>query len=233
MGPISLSGDELRTIAVLLGLVSLGIGGAFLHSWHDWRALRHLLFRPDDNQRLPSLPGRLAERLDEGRWDSRFRETLSRSRHEVRLTENSAAATALEAVERDAERLSPLVREIALRAMTEGEIQSSLVRLEELLVYVLVFPGRHDDRRTFRRSESLAQGWPAHAQAVHDAADRGKSLPMLSLLYFLGLDARSGTLLVAYEGKEGSLHPRELADAANESIPGSGAAGLSQEFLLV
>jgi hypothetical protein len=116
--------------------------------------------------------------------------------------------------------------------MAEGEIRSVLVRLKDVLVYVLVFPGRHDDRRTRRRSESLARGWPAHAQAVLKAAGSRESLPLLSLLYFLGLDARSGTLLVSYDDAQQSVHPAELADAANGSVSGNSVAGLSQDFVL-
>jgi hypothetical protein len=126
-----------------------------------------------------------------------------------------------------------MVREVALRAMTEGESRSALVRLDEAIVYVMVFPGRHDDKRTFRRSEGLAQGWPQHARTVHDAAKGQKALPMLSLLYFLGLDAQSGTLLVAYEGEEGSLFPAELAEPANGPNHDAVRPGLSHDFVLV
>jgi hypothetical protein len=181
-----------------------------------------------------SRPGRLAERIGAAGFESTFRETLLRSCPPLQDTGHSSAAAAVEVVGQNAEKLAPLVQEIALAALTDGELRSGLVRLEGLLVYVLVFPGQHDDRRTFRGDQSLAHGWPAHAQAVMSAADRdrSKAVPMLSLLFFLRLDAQSGTLLVAYDGDEGSLYPVELADPADRSIPCSGVAGLSQEFVV-
>jgi hypothetical protein len=233
MGPISLADDDLRMILMLLGLLVLGISGATLHARHEWKALRHKLFQSVESPKALSLPSRLAQRLDRERWESTFRETLSRSRRDFQVTGNATAVAAMETVERNAERLAPVVEETALCAMTEGELRSALLRLEELLVYVLVFPGRHDDRRTFRRSESLAHGWPAHSQAVLGAVDQSKSAQMLSFLYFLGVDAVSGTLLVAYDGEGGSFFPQELADPVNGSVHGSGVAGPSQEFVLV
>jgi hypothetical protein len=233
MGPISLAGDDLRAILMFLGLLVLGISGATLHSRHEWKALRHKVFKRVDCPQALSLSSRLAQRLGTERWQAAFRETLARSRHDFQVAGNPAAVAGMQTVERNADRLEPVVRETALCAMTEGELRSALLRLEELLVYVLVFPGRHDDRRTFRRSEALAHGWPAHAKAVLGVADQHKSAQMLSLLYFLGVDAMNGTLLVAYDGEGGSIFPKELADRANRSVTDSGVAGLSQEFVLV
>ena len=60
-------------------------------------------------------------------------------------------------------RFREMAREIAIRAMTDGDLRSVLVRLEQGIVYLLVFPGKHEDRRTLRRYPSLEKGWPAHA----------------------------------------------------------------------
>jgi hypothetical protein len=232
MGQIPLAGGDLRTIAILLGLVILGISGAVLHARHEWRMLRYKLFRPVESNQTLTLPSRLAQRLGRGWWESTFPGMLAHSLQDIKAAGNSSAAAAVQVVAQNAERLIPLVQEVALCAMTEGELRSVVVRLGDVLVYVLVCPGRHDDRRTMRRSESLARGWPAHAQAVLKAADPRESLPLLSLLYFLGLDARSGTLLVAYDDAQRSVHPAELADAANGSVPCTAVAGLSQDFVL-
>jgi hypothetical protein len=78
MGPISLAGDDLRTIAILVGLVILGITGAVLHARHEWRMLRYKLFRPIESNKALSLPSRLAQRLGRGWWESTFLGMVSR-----------------------------------------------------------------------------------------------------------------------------------------------------------
>jgi hypothetical protein len=233
MGLPDVTGEELRTWGILLALVALGLVGAIFHSRQEWRALRHKLYKPLDGLKTLSRPSRLAQRLTSDQWYSVFRETLTQSGHDFQTGGNSAAAAAMEAVGRNAEPLAPLVQEVALGAMIEGELRSALVRLDEALVYILVFPGRHEDKRTFRRSEAFAEGWQAHAAAVHSAADARKTLPMISLLFFLGLDAQSGTLLAAYDGEEGSLFPTELAEPANGKSRVSGVPGLCHDFVLV
>ena len=52
---------------------------------------------------------------------------------------------------------------------------------------------------------------------------------MIALLYFLGLDARDGALLVAFEGEEGRRYPSGLAEPSG--VPGA-VPGLSYEFEL-
>ena len=129
--------------------------------------------------------------------------------------EGGTVAAALEAVEAAEETLRPLVDSVALDAMTSGDLRSALVRIDKVIVYVLVFPGRHDDRRAFRRYEAFSEGWLAHTAAVRRAArDGGSATPMVALLYFLGLDAHDGTLLVAYEGDDEHRYPKELSEVS-------------------
>ena len=225
--------EDVRTWGILLALLALGLGGAIFHSRHEWRALRHKLYRPVEGPKTLSRPSRLARRLASEQWNTVFREALAQSGHDSEARGNSAATAAMAAVGRNAERLAPVVQEVALGAMTEGEVHSALMRLDEALVYVLAFPGRHEDKRTFRRSEAFSEGWQAHAAAVHSAAGARKDLPMISLLFFLGIDAQSGTLLTAYEGEEGSLYPTELAEPPNGTNRLPEGPRLCHDFVLV
>ncbi len=56
---------------------------------------------------------------------------------------------------------------------------------------------------------------------------------MISLLFFLGIDAQSGTLLTAYEGEEGSLYPTELAEPPNGTNRLPEGPRLCHDFVLV
>ena len=232
MGPTTLGVDDLRLVLILLAPIGLGMVGTVLHTRYEWRALRHMLFRPVDSLKWLSLPGRLEERLGAERWDCPFRETLSRSRRDFLSEGRSDVAAAMEAVERDRERLAPMVREVARCAMIDGEVRSVLVRLDDVLVYILTFPGSADDKRSLRKCGALAGGWTTHARAVRGAAEQVQSVPMISLLFFLGLDARSGTLLVAYEGDGGSVLPAALVSPADGQASGSTVSERSYEFLL-
>ncbi len=223
----TLSGDDLRTLLVLLTLHAAAVTGVIIHSRSDWRVLRHRLFRPYEGLEKLSRPGRVEERLSSERWEAAFHETLERSRRDFEGERNVAAAI-LMAVENDREAFGTLVKEIASRAMTEGDLRSALVRLDKALVYILVFPGRHEDRRTLRRYTAFSDGWPAHAANVRAVDEAGNS-PMISLLYFLGLDARDGTLLVAYEGDDGRRFPAELTEPSGGAINGS---SLTYDFAL-
>lgn len=229
MGQSALSGDDLRTLLVLLALLTAALAGIFLHSRSEWRVLHRRLFRPREGLAKLSRPSRVEERLSSGRWEAAFRETLERSRRDFEGEGRTAAAGAIEAVETGGEELESLVKERASQAMTQGDLRSVLVRLEKALVYFLVFPGRHEDRRTLRCHRALADGWPAHAAKVRAAAGAGTT-PMIALLYFLGLDAREGTLLVAYEGDDGRRLPAELAEPPGSACGGS---SLTYDFALV
>jgi hypothetical protein len=220
--------DPLATLLILLALVAAATTGIIIHSRHEWGMLRYRLFRPLESLANLSRPSRVATRLSSGRWGAAFRDALERSRSEFAGEGNAVAAAVLEAVEKNGEALESIAKEVALRAMTEGNLQSALVRLDSALVYFLMFPGRHEDRRTLRRYPTIADGWPAHAASVRAAAGVGKS-PMIALLYFLGLDARDGTLVVAYEGDDTRRFPPELAEPPGGALS---APSLTYHFAL-
>jgi hypothetical protein len=223
-----LVGDEVKAVLVVTALVLLGVTAFIVHTRGEWRALRHRLFKRLEVAESVSLPSRVAARLLSPRWDAAFHETLERSVRDFDAEGNTAAAAIVRAASDRDEPFREMAREIAIRAMTDGDLRSALVRLEQGIVYLLVFPGRHEDRRTLRRYPSLEKGWPAHAASVRAAAGAG-SAPMVALLYFLGLDAHDGTLLVAYEGDDKRRFAAEMAEPAQTAPAG---AGLSYDFAL-
>jgi hypothetical protein len=221
MGQTMPVGQQVVLLVLFLALPVVAMFGAMLHARHEWKALRHKLFRPDEAAAKAMRPGRIAERLGPGRWDAAIRETLEKARGDLADEGDAAAAVG--------EDLSGLVDSLAREAMQAGDLRSALVRSDKALVYVMAFAGRPEDRRQIRGYEALADGWPAHATAVRRAAGGDDAPPMVALLYFLGLDARDGRLLVAYEGDQGRRYPSELAEPSGGSAV---APGLSHEFAL-
>ena len=161
-----LVGDEVKAVLVVTALVLLGVTGFIVHTRGEWRRLRHRLFKRLEVAEGVSHPSRVAARLFSPRWDAAFHETLERALRDFEAEGNTAAAAILRAASDRNEPFREMAREIAIRAMTDGDLRSALVRLEQGIVYLLVFPGRHEDRRTLRRYPSLEKGWPAHAASV-------------------------------------------------------------------
>jgi hypothetical protein len=228
MSQTTLGSDDIVTELIVLALVAAAIIGIIMHTRAEWGALRHKLARRPGNVQALLRPSSVALRLSSPKWSAAFRDTLEHSCRDVEAEGNPAAIALFRAVQDQSDELSELTREIASRAMTDGDLQSALVRLEQGLLYLLVFPGRHDDRRTLRRFPSLADGWPEHAANVRTAASAGKA-PMIALLYFLGLDAHDGKLLVAYDGDENRRFPAELGEAPVSTSTGP---SLTYDFVL-
>src|SRR5262245_56897212 len=78
MGEMPLGADELKAILVVVVLLAAGTAGALLHMRHEWRALRHKLFQPEEGKAGWSRPSRVSERLDPSRLGDEAREMLGR-----------------------------------------------------------------------------------------------------------------------------------------------------------
>ena len=175
MRETTLSSAELRFLVLLLGFLALAMSGAILHTRHEWKALKHKLFKPHDGLVKSSRPGRIAERLSSAGWDSAFRETLEKARRDLASTGRQPRRRG-----RGSGRGGRYAREDSrLRRPSgdaRGELQSAVpVRIDKAIVYVLVFPGRHDDRRVGKRSKPLSEEVSAPAAAVRRAAGGGGS----------------------------------------------------------
>jgi hypothetical protein len=219
---VSIFLEDPRTPAVALALLLLALTGIALYSRSEWRTLRYILFRRLTGLAELERAGLVASHLEPARWDAGFRSWLERARGDVERAAGPAARAAFEALSAAGPTLAPRVREMAEQAMVHGAIRSSLIRLDGVLVYVLACPGRPEDRRAWRRCETLAEGWTAHATALRRAAmdrpgdgpDGDVAPPLVALIAFLGLDARDGMLLVAIEGDGEHLGPAILDGTA-------------------
>ena len=210
-------------------MVAFATAGLIIYVRNEWKMLRIYLFKKPEAMLEQGRPGRVADHLDFDRWETAYRATLERARSDFARDGGPAAAAALGVLEAARDDVAPLVREVAARSMTRGALQSVLIRLDGVTVYALATPGRYEDRRTLRRDESLAEGWPAHAAAIRRAA---AGLPLIGLLYFLGTDAHDGTLLVAYEGDENRFFPAELDAPPSSPAPARPGPNWTYEFAL-
>lgn len=104
-------------------------------------------------------------------------------------------------------------RAAAIKALGTGELQTLLAQSPQALCYILVFPGRHEHSRLFRRYQPFTDGWLSHINRLQaELAAEGNTLPLLCQFYFLNPSGRDGVLLLAYNSEDGSMAPSELVD---------------------
>jgi hypothetical protein len=166
-------------------------------------------------------PGLLAENLAPERWEKSVGITL-KGVEAALLADGSPiaakAATALREVIPLPAPLAAITQQAAAAAIESGELQSRLIPTKPTAVYALVCPARHAHVRLLRKHPAFADGWPEYAAQVWRAlAENGAQTDVLFLLFFLGPDARDGTLAVAFEADDGRLATAELVDG----VPGA------------
>jgi hypothetical protein len=205
----------------LIAAVSVGLIVTSLVS--RWRKLRPSLFNKSQGVQQLEQPGLLTENLNGSRWARAFASTVEWAGQILGRGETSGpreAAAVLKAAAAGGDDLADLTREAALNALKTGQLQSLLVTYGGVNIYLLVFPGRHEHPRQFRRYEPFAEGWPGHAAWLrHELAGDGRPAPLLSMLYFLNPKGSDGTALLAYEGDQERLLPGDLVE---ESEAGGG-----------
>jgi hypothetical protein len=209
---------------ITLALISLGV--AVTYALRRLRALRPLMDVKADAVQKLERTGVVGERLSEAHWNAMFRTTLERARQGFERADDEvsrAVALALADAEKEGGGLAGVVRRAALRAIAGGDIGSVLVRLDpDLLVYALAIPARVDDPRALKRCAALAEGWPAHAEALRRAVSSTNEPRLLGLAYCLDPEAREGTLAVAYEEAGYRVVTSPLADEAGAASEPSG-----------
>jgi hypothetical protein len=171
-------------------------------------------------------PGLLAENLAQERWEKSVGITL-KGVEAALLTDGSAiaakAATALREVTPLPPTLAAITQQAAATAIESGELQTRLIATKPTAVFTLVCPARHAHVRLLRKHPAFADGWLEYAaQLRRGLAENGSQTDVLFLLFFLGPDARDGTLAVAFEADDGRLATAELLDGEGPSAKPEG-----------
>ncbi len=199
--------------AVSLGVVALFVTFVVASARIRWLKLRPRLFvRPEALDALAS-PGLIATNLSPANWLEAFRSTLDKATRALGSVDSKAAqeAAAALASAKAAPPLAVISREVAIRALQNGSVQSVLTRVEGRMVYLVAFPGRHEHSELYRRYEPFVDGWEEHVTQLRNQLAASAPAPgLLCLLYFLSPHGRDGTLLVAFEGETGRVLPGEL-----------------------
>ncbi len=134
--------------------------------------------------------------------------------------DQSAASKAISRVTDEApDVIEALLEKTAKDALESGKVRSQLVDLEDLLLYLVVFPARHEHPHLLRRYPSFEGGWIEHIDALRGSLSLDEALgdtPMLELLLFLRPAANDGVLVVGYSDPDHQLAPATLLDEAEK-----------------
>ncbi len=194
-----------------------------LYARWRWKALQSKMnTKPPHVQEL-ERPGLLGEHLKAAQWSRalsgamvRAGQSLSRLNHPAAVAASAALKTVLP-MSSDFEKATQTAAE---RTLTSGELQSLLIKSGDSICYVLVFPGRHEHVKLFRRYPPFAEGWIEHVSHLRRELDAAK---LLTFLCFLGPGAREGILLLAYDSDNAKLRPAMLVDedetTGSDSLP--------------
>src|SRR5262249_35283823 len=146
----------------LAGTASVGLSIVLARRrWFAFRTKFHGQSGPPEASRKPGL---MATGLGPASWLETLRATLGRASKALGETEHEAArerAAALPAVAADPA-LASVSRDLAVQALETGGLQSALVKLGRSLVYLVLFPDRHEHAELFRRHDQFAAGWVDH-----------------------------------------------------------------------
>ena len=213
--PGELAIDTVTYILSGVGAV-LVFGAVFWYARKQWIKLRPKLDAKSGAAAERERPGFLAENLAAERWDRSVEITL-KGVESALLADGSPisakAAAALREVTPLPAAVAAITRQAATAAVESGELQSRLLSTTPTAVYALVCPARHAHVRLLRKHPAFADGWLEYAAQLRRGLGRKGSPPdVLCLLFFIGPDARDGTLAVAYESADGRLATAELVD---------------------
>ena len=225
----------LLSIFVLLPIIPLCIV-AFISAIR-WRKLRpsvdstnKALVRPEKKE------SELASQLLVFEiWEERFQRAFYNSLKELRQSEDKVEQAIAEDLNelyaQAGELLAKKTYDLALGVLETGELQSMLVKIDNVLVYILFFPGLHDQPSLLKRYKSFSKGWVSHIEQMRTLLpSETKQFALAELALFLTPNLRQGVMYLAFQDKEHQLLPAGLLDDPEVKNAQGRLCGLRQVF---
>lgn len=150
-------------------------------------------------------------------WQERFQIAFYNLLKELRQNdgegEQSIAEVLNELYVRSGGVLIKKTYDMALMVLETGELQSMIIKSDALLVYIIFFPGMHDQPSLLKRHKSFSKGWIAHIDYIHTLINsKAEQFTLADLALFLTPNLREGVMYLAFEDKEYQLLPAGLLD---------------------
>lgn len=103
---------------------------------------------------------------------------------------------------------------LAIAGANDGQLHSWLGVARNRAIYVLIFPGKHDQPSVFRAHAGLSAGWLRHLEALRaQLAAESHVESVLALILLVPADARKGELLVSFDDGHVRVAPSVMLDA--------------------
>ncbi|MEO1262702.1 MAG: hypothetical protein AAFZ15_28100 [Bacteroidota bacterium] len=174
----------------------------FKHEWDKIQEELHDEFADDPSVSSEKIEPQKTSILSYDEWKSRFEKALHGLKNQV----SEKGSTDEENLKKLLNDFSPkLIKKLlkkgyeGLKTVTEnGEIQSLMVKQENLTVYLVTIPGLHDHPNLLRRYPPFRFGWAKHFLSVSEAiySENEEQFPFIQLTTFLSPNNKDGLIYV-------------------------------------
>jgi hypothetical protein len=116
---------------------------------------------------------------------------------------------------------------IAVNALDANDVQSTLLELSGIYVYLVVVPNRHEHPSLLQKYSCFASGWFGHVRLLRDSLAHEAGFNGLEcFLMFIAPDGEDGVLLCSLANKEAVAVPASLVPLTDRRLVSSGQEGV-------
>ncbi len=208
-------------------LIVLALIGGFVY-WtrRKWKSIRPLIY--DDNNDLQAKDtvtekkGGISERLSKDNWNERFHSGLFQTIDKLGEIKSNEIQPVVEVINNLCKNFIQLLDEkthdLMLKMMETGALQSILLDVGGMYLYILVFPGIHDQPALLKRYSPFVRGWVFHNEELRKALKIDETkVDLIQLIIFLSPNLREGTMHFAFQNSNLRLFPVDLLDKSEKT----------------
>jgi hypothetical protein len=150
-------------------------------------------------------------------WEERFQSAFYNLLKELRQNQDEIEWSIAENLNglytQAAELLTNKTYDLALEVLETGELHSVLVKIDNVVVYILFFPGLHDQPSLLKRYKSFSKGWVSHIEQMRTLLpSEAEQFALAELALFLTPNLRQGVMHLAFQDKQNQILPVGLLD---------------------
>jgi hypothetical protein len=207
-------------------LIVIVLIGAFVY-WtrRKWKTIRPLVY--DDNNSpekdgATEKKGGISERMSKDNWIERFHSGLFQTIDKIGEIKNNEILPVVEVINNMRKNYIQLLDEkthdLMLKIMEIGTLQSILLDVGGMYIYILVFPGLHDQPVLLKRYSPFVHGLVSHIEELRKALQINEAkVNLIQLIIFLSPNLREGTMHLAFQNSSLQLFPVDLLDKSEKA----------------
>jgi hypothetical protein len=200
-------------ISIVLILIFLFV----IWAGKKWKTIKPLIYEDDEEQNKQEKQEGISHHLSTDKWKERFHTSFFQTFKKLEKIKGKEARAAVETLEQLKMNFDQLLtektHELTLKIVETGALQSILLNVGGIFIYILVFPGLHDQATLLKRYPPFMRGWVYHMEELRKVLkiDSAKS-DWVQLMLFLSPNFREGTMHLAFQNSNFNLLPVDLLD---------------------